>query len=304
MTDRESFSALLDRVRSWGRWGADDQRGAVNLITPDKVLRAVGLVQLGQTISLSRPLPTDPAPNNPLPVQQAMHRTDRPGGGAATDELAMAYHGQATTHLDALCHVWVDGKMWNGKDPDAEIGPDGAAWGGVQHWADGIVTRGVLLDVARHRPHGYVEQDEPVTAEELAAIAARDGVVTEPGDALVIHCGRDAWEAGTGRHWGASTTSIADPRPGLDPTCLEYFSHADPSIVVWDMMDVLPGPYGPGNGTHAALPTQGIGLLDNALLGPLAAACAREGRTDFLVLVAPLVVHGGTGAPVNPLAVL
>ena len=112
-TKAEVESYLRDR-RNWGRWGADDQVGAVNLITAEKRLRAAALVRSGRTVSLSREFPKTPAPNNPTPAQHFMHTFDRGTGGAALDYYGISYHGQASTHLDSLCHVWNDG-MWNGR---------------------------------------------------------------------------------------------------------------------------------------------------------------------------------------------
>src|SRR5579871_2236971 len=108
-------SYLRDR-RNWGRWGADDQVGAVNLITPEKRVRAAGLVRSGRAVSLSRPFPKEPALNNPTPAQHFMKLLDRGQGGAAIDYYGISYHGQATTHLDSLCHVWNQDGMWNGRN--------------------------------------------------------------------------------------------------------------------------------------------------------------------------------------------
>jgi hypothetical protein len=98
--------AYLQEDRNWGRWGQNDQKGALNLVTPEKRLAATRLVRRGRAISLSREFPKTPAPNNPTPAQHYMKRFVRGGtGGAAIDYYGISYHGQASTHLDALCHV-------------------------------------------------------------------------------------------------------------------------------------------------------------------------------------------------------
>ena len=141
-TKEEVDSYLRDR-RNWGRWGNDDDKGAINLITPEKRVAAARLVQSGRAVSLSRFLAKDPAPNNPTPAQHWMRVNDRgPGAGSAVDFYGVAYHGTSTTHLDALCHVWNSDGMYNGRDPAKEIGFSGAKFGSVERWSDGIITRG------------------------------------------------------------------------------------------------------------------------------------------------------------------
>ena len=145
-TKAEVMSYLRDD-RNWGRWGDKGSAGAINLITPEKRIAAAKLVQNGRTVSLSRPLPVTPPAENPRPAQHYMTVMDRPPGGAAMDFYGVFYHGTATTHIDALCHVWDDGGMWDGKTPDEILGFSGATYGTVDEWSDGILTRGVLLDV-------------------------------------------------------------------------------------------------------------------------------------------------------------
>jgi kynurenine formamidase len=294
----EQFRERLKPLKSWQRWGDQDELGAINLITPEKLVAATRLVTLGLPISMGRPVPTAPGGNNAHPAEHFMRRVDAGGGeGGVVDYVGMQFHAPSSTHLDALCHIWDQDGMWNGRDPDREVGYDGVSWAGVEHWGNGILTRGVLLDVAAHRPKGYVDTGEPVTGDELREVA-RD-LDIQPGDALVVHSGREKFEEGTGRIW-----SDQWERPGLDDSCLEFFCEADCSMLVWDMMDERPITIGVAYSVHALVFTRGVALVDNALLGPLVAACNANGRTDFLVVVAPLKVVGGTGSPVNALAVL
>ena len=148
-TDKEVRALIHDR-RNWGRWGKDDQLGAINLITPAKRATAARLVRTGRSVSLSRPFPKEPKHGNPHPAQHWMKTVPRgEDAGFSADFYGIFYHGIASTHLDALCHTWDDHGMWNGRDPDKEITFDGATFGGVQHWRDGLITRGVLLDVPK-----------------------------------------------------------------------------------------------------------------------------------------------------------
>jgi kynurenine formamidase len=299
---RTDFDELAATRRNWGRWGSDDQRGALNLIDDDKRRAAASLVRSGRIVSLCRPFPKDVAANNPRP---ALHYLET-AGQDALDFYGISYHGVATTHIDALCHMWHETGMWNGRDPQAEFHTSGFTWGDIEQWGDGIVTRGVLLDVPRHRGVDCVEQDEPVHGWELEAICAERGVELAPGDALVVHCGRDAWSAKHGRPWGSGPNlgrpGPRDPRPGLHASCLEFIRDTDASLLVWDMLDLLPNGLDVVHSVHAAIYLFGVALVDNALLGPLAAACQEEGRDDFLFTLGPLRVKGGTGSPVNPLA--
>jgi kynurenine formamidase len=292
----EEVQTYLREKSNWGRWGADDQTGAMNLITPQKRAAAATLVRSGRTVSLSRPFPKTPAPNNPNPAQHWLRSTAGPRGGGAVDYYAISYHGYAATHIDALCHVWDDRGLWNGRPPE-EIRPAGTRWGGIENWSNGIVTRGVLLDVPKYRGQPFVTLDAPVHGAELEKIVAAQGVTLEPGDAVVVYSGREAYGK-SNPVWGA----IGQPQPGLHASCLPFVREHDASLIVWDMMDMTPSGYDMPWSMHAALFAFGVGLVDNALLEPLAAACAEENRYEFMLVLAPLVVVGGTGSPLNPIA--
>jgi kynurenine formamidase len=296
--DRQEVLGYLSERRNWGRWGKDDQQGALNLVTPEKRVAAARLVRSGRTVSLSREFPTTPGPGNPQPTQHWMRIVPRGRGGFAADFYGTFYHGWASTHLDALCHTWDEHGMWNGRDPAREITFDGSRFGGVEHWKDGILTRGILLDVPRHRGEQYVRQDRPVHGWELEEIAKAHGLTLEPGDAVCVYSGREAWQvAHPDQAYGP------EPRPGLHASCLPFLRDHDVAALAWDMMDLTPNGYELPWSVHGAIFAYGVALIDNALLEPLAEACAAERRYEFLLLVAPLRVIGGTGSPANPLAV-
>ena len=279
------YAAMYRDRRNWGRWGDDDQVGAINLITPEKRAAAAGLVRTGRTVSLSRVFE---------PPQHFMQKSSLgSGGGYVMDYLGFIYHGSTVTHVDALCHIWDDDGIWQGRDPDVEITTQGAHFGDITHWSGGIITKGVLIDVPRHRGEPHVSIDEPVRGEEMEAIARAQGASVEPGDALLVHSG-----------WGAYMASGDDGsrgRPGLHPSCAEFIRDHDVALLGWDLMDAraasdLPWP------VHGVLFNFGVALLDNALLEPVAAACAEEGRWEFMFQALPLRVARGTGSPVNPIA--
>ncbi len=298
---RDEVLGYLRQRRNWGRWGADDEVGAANLITAKKRVAAAALVRSGRSVSLSREFPKTPGPGNPVPAQHWMHTVPRGTGGFAADFYGIYYHGLVSTHLDALCHTWDEGGMWNGRDPAREITFDGARFGGVQHWSEGLITRGVLLDVPKHRREPCVTHERPVHGWELEEIARAEGVALEPGDAACVYSGREAWQAAhPDRPYGIP---VGSARPGLHASCLPFLRDHDAAVLVWDMLDLIPNGYDIPWSVHGAIFAYGVALVDNALLAPLAEACRAEGRYEFLLIVAPLRVVGGTGSPANPLAV-
>ena len=301
LPSQDEVDAWLTERNNWGRWGDDDERGAVNLIDAEKRLQALALARTGRVVSISRPYPKEPGPTNPHPAQHFIRRGDRPhDSGAVVDYYGFIYHGHNHTHLDALSHVWDARGAWQGRDPDDFVTGEGVTFGDVTAYETGIITRGVLLDVPRHRGEPHVTVDRPVHGWELEEIAEAQGVTIEPGDALVVYSGREAYQAA---YPTAFLGNREEPSPGLHTSCMGYIRDRDVAMLVWDLMDARPVDYELGWAVHPVLYAFGVALLDNALLEPLAGVCAEEGRYEFLLVVAPLRVPGGTGSPVNPLAV-
>jgi kynurenine formamidase len=282
-------SSKSGRYRSnWGRWGADDERGAVNLITPAKRAAAAALVRTGRTVSLARSF---------TPPQHYIRINRRGTGHSVVDYYGFEHHGVAVTHLDALCHMWDQDGMWNGRDPVKEIDTTGAGFADIMAFGDAVITRGVLLDVPGYRKVPHVTIERPIDAEELSAIADRQGVDIGAGDALFVYGGRESFVRTTGRY-GA----ITEPRPGLRSSCARFVRDRDVSLLGWDMHDAQPDPEGSPFPVHHVLYTYGVALLDNALLEPLARVCAEENRYEFMFMALPLKIPRGTGSPVNPIA--
>ena len=192
--------------------------------------------------------------------------------GAALDYYGFMFHGRAMTHLDALCHVWDADGMWNGRDPKTELDPSGATWADITAWSGGIITRRVLLDVPRHRGSPYVTVEAPVHGWELEAIAEAQGVAVGAGDAVLVYSGFEAYRDAQPDDFGR------EPFPGLHASCIAYVRDHDVALLSWDMLDSKPADYGLAWGVHGVIYSYGVALLDNALLAPLAAACAAEGR--------------------------
>ncbi len=306
MTDinysREDVQRMLHDRSNWGRWGDDDEMGTLNLITDDSRVRAASLVRSGRTVSLSRDFPTTPGPTNPKPAQHFTTTNPRGNGGSAGDYYGIEYHGLVSTHIDALTHVWDGEGMWQGRNPKEELTFRGTKWGGIQNWKHGILTRGVLLDVPAYRGAPYVRYDQPVHGAELDAIAKSQGVEVKPGDAVIVYSGRDEWDA-ENPLWGSESTEKGEPRrPGLHASCLEFLRDTDCSALAWDMQDYMPNDWGIPWTVHGAIFSYGLAIIDHCNLRPLSDACKEEDRYEFMFILSPLLVSGGTGSPANPLA--
>jgi kynurenine formamidase len=289
--------ALHGSLSNWGRWGPDDQLGALNLVTPEVTAAAAATVRSGQTVSCARPLNTEAAADNPAPVAHHMIGTATEGWGA--DYFALAPHGFATSHIDALCHIFYEGKLFNGYAADT-VTAHGATRLGIHHLQDGIVTRGVLLDIPSVRGVDALEPGEAIFPEDLEAAEERAGLRVRPGDALLVRTGRWVWRATHGP-W-----NVAAQAAGLDAACLAWLRERDVATLGSDAVsDVMPSRVeGVGMPIHEiAIVALGLHLMDNLDLDALAAVCADEGRWGFLFVVAPLVLRRGTASPVNPIAV-
>ncbi len=308
LVSADRMREIFESVRDWGRWGADDEAGALNLITPARRLAAVAAVRQGEAVSCSRELPVEPSAENPRPALHYMARAGddclAPGLGLQTtgDFVGVQFHGMATSHIDALCHVFVDEHMYNGF-PGTDVKSTGALHGSIMCARDGIVGRGVLLDIPRLHGVDYLEPGTAIGPDDLEAACRAQDVEVGEGDILLVVTGRDARRAESGP-WHPFAGGLA----GLHPECIPWIHDHGVSVLGSDgVSDVLPGPHPEGwpMPVHqCVLVAMGVHLLDNLRLDRLAAACARHGQSSFLFTVAPLVIEGGTGSPANPIAVL
>lgn len=301
--------ALFDTLKNWGRWGDDDERGTLNYLTPAHCRAAVALVADGVSLSLARDLAVTPSAEMPFPAHHHMltagdarHNTGMPGYEASRDYVGTDVHGLGLTHVDALCHMFVAGQMYNGI-PASEVRSDGALRNTVMSLAEGVVGRGVLLDVPRARGVPYLDGDDLVRRRDLEAAEAQAGVEVGRGDVLLVSTGRDSRRAARG-----GTLSPAEGIAGLHPDCLPWLHGREVAILGSDgISDAMPGlrvPNWPFPVHQIAITAIGLHLIDNMSLEGLAAACAERGRGSFLFAMAPLRIERGTGCPVNPLAVL
>jgi len=295
---REEFDRRFDELSNWSRWGSADERGTLNHLAPDHVVAAARLVRTGRHVSLARTLDPVASERNPRPFLHHMVQLADAGTGDARsnrDFFGLDFHGSATTHLDALAHMTYRGQLYNGQEAST-VTSRGAGFGAVSVLRDGIVTRGVLLDLPPARGVPWVEPPVGLTADDVADLADGSGVEIGAGDAVVIRSGEPARPRADGRHGTV----------GLRPDALAWLAERRIALLGSDEdSDARPSPVeGIPSPIHVlALVSLGMCLLDNLDLEALSRACREQGRSEFLLVVAPLVAAGGTGSPVNPIAI-
>jgi kynurenine formamidase len=298
------FDALYERLRARSAWGPTDRRGALNYLTPERLLAALGEVRQGRTTSLAAPLRTEVTADNPEPsVHQMTSATgdhaDLTGLTFATDRLALNVHGNADSHIDALCHVIYRAALYNGVAADT-LTESGAAELSIEVARDGIVGRGVLLDIPRLRGVRWLEPGEHVTADDLTKAEVAQDVRVGTGDLLFVRVGHRRRRAELGA-WDAATA-----RAGLHPTALELLAERHIAVLGSDgNNDTAPSAVdGVDFPVHVlAVNAMGLHLLDYLSFDDLVPQCEAASRWAFLAVIAPLRLVEGTGSPVNPIAI-
>ena len=301
-TDRNVTQATVEgwmtELSNWGRWGDDDQLGALNLITPEKRTQAAALVREGISVSLSHDYLTERAADATSPFEHEMTGVGR-GGAFVGDRYSIAYHGYAHSHMDSLCHMALDGKMYNGFTRAADVSEEGCAKLSILDVKQGIMTKGVLMDIARLKGVDYLEPGTQIYVEDLEAWERQAGVRVEPGDILLVRAGRWARRADVGP-WATGQQAA-----GLHASVGPWLRERDVAMIGSDYTnDVLPsGVDGVPQPIHQlALVAMGVRIFDNLDLEALAEEAARQNRWEFMLTAAPLAVVGGTGSPLNPIA--
>lgn len=291
MTQTE-FEALFEEV---SRWDGRPPR-------PD-CLGAVALVRLGVVVALGLPWDTAPGPDNTTP---ALHYFTQLGDADSaepavfTDFVGTDYHGKSQTHIDALCHLAYRERFFGGVPAHAAVTSRGATYGAVTDLLPGIIGRGVLLDVARGRAQNWLEPGQAIPGDELLSCAQRQNIVLRSGDVVLTRTGSRARRQVHGA-WDPDLRSA-----GLHPTAMRVVAGSACALGSDGDTDVRPSPVeGVVSPVHVlAINALGIPLLDNLDLETLGALCERHGRWEFLFVAAPLNIPGGTGSPVNPVAIL
>jgi len=301
---------MIASLSNWGRWGKDDELGTINLITPEKRKRAAALVRDGVPVSCARPIATN-AIDADTTFQPLRFMVDSGEGRdhdsperiltrrGASEFIGMVFHGYTITHVDTPAHYFWQGKIYNGRSCNLITSREGAQVESVDLLRDGVVSRGVLLDVAALKGR-WLGSGEGVMPEDLEAAEKAQNVRVEPGDILLIRTGYYARRLAEG-----PGHPLKDGSPAAHVACMPWFRERDIAMLGTDTHnDVSPATHpGLGNVVHiVALVSMGLWLIDNANLEDLAQACAARRRWEFMLTIAPLRLQGVTGSPVNPIA--
>jgi kynurenine formamidase len=288
------FDAMFREINNWRRWGAGDELGTMNLVTAQKVREAAALVRRGITVSLSHnPMPEEAADN---PAGSFKHTM---GPARRTDTYEFTYHGYGVSHMDSLCHFLWNDRLYNDIAPSSSTSK-GCGKLGIQNLKRGIVTRGILLDFARLKGVPYLEPGTPIYIEDIEAWEQRAKVKVAPGDAIFVRTGRWARRTALGP-WQVSASSA-----GFHASVLPWIKTRGVAIVGSDAAtDVMPSRVeGVAQPVHTMLLAGfGTNIFDNMDLEALAEAAATENRWEFMLTAGPIPVDGGTGSPLNPIAI-
>lgn len=314
-----AFERWKKELNNWGRWGKNDELGTLNLVTPAKRKQAAGLVKDGFSVSLSSDIPTQKSVDVPCPAEWAMTALN-------ADRIAFpCIHGPGLTHLDSLAHVFFNGVMWNGdRVADVVTRKTGPKKNSIMVMKNGIVTRGVLYDMAKLKGVPYLEPGTRIYVEDLEAWEKKSGVKAGPGDALLLGWGR--WV----RREKLGPWNITAQTAGLDNSVIPWLKKRDIAILGWETPGYAPQPaddlrepdlLSPGPGQERPRPANlnnpvvespvhdfalamlGIHILDRADFKALSEAAATRNRYEFMLVIAPLAIPHGTGSVVNPIAV-
>ena len=297
---KSEFDALLQRISNWGRWGSDDELGTLNLITPAKRAAAAALVRDGVTVSLALNLNKVKDEVNYKPFEHQITTTNMPGFQGAGDRYSIEYHGFAHSHMDGLPHMAHKGSFYNGV-PFSAVKPSGSERLGIHNAGiNGVFTRGVLVDMPRHLGLKFLEPGTAISVADIENWEAANKVKIASGDVLLIRTGRWAKVATDGQ-W-----NFMEKAAGSHASLAALLKERDVAALGSDgISDVMPsGVEGLFNPLHElVLVGLGMPLFDNLDLELLAEVAAQKQRATFLFVAAPLRVPGGTGSPLNPLAV-
>ena len=298
---KETVEQWMTELSNWGRWGETDELGATNLITAEKRLQAASLVRQGVSVSLAHDMMTQATVDNPTPFELEMTTSGAdatPDFPFSVDRFSTLYHGFGSTHLDAICHMFHNGKMFNGHAKE-EVAKDGARKYSIHKLMNGIMTRGVLMDIPRLKGVPYLESGTTIYPEDLEAWEEKAGLKVQSGDAVFINTGR--WKLREER----GPWNIAEDAAGLFASCARWLKERDVAILGSDAAgDVIPsGIEGAPLPIHRlVLVAMGMPIFDNCDLGAVSEEAARQNRWEFLLTAAPIRVVGGTGSPLNPIA--
>jgi kynurenine formamidase len=293
-TTKEELEGWMKELSNWGRWGKEDELGAPNLITAAKRMQALALAKTGETVSLSHDAILEKAVDAATPFEhQTTVMAER---GIAVERQQVSFHGSTFSHLDALCHIAHEGKLYNGfsfQQVVSEAG--GCAKLGITGLKNGIVTRGILLDIPRLKGVPYLEPGTHVYIEDVEAWEKKAGIKVAAGDAIFLRTGRWARRAKNGPF-----ANLA----GFDASFAPFLKRRDIALIGSDgVLDAGTVPGFPLAVHTVALVALGVNIFDNVDLEALSETAARLNRWEFLLIAAPIPVPSGTGSVINPIAI-
>jgi kynurenine formamidase len=287
---------MTNQLSNWGRWGTEDEQGALNLITADLIKQAAGLIRTGKVYSLTMPLEAEGPqwPSRHKTWKTTRYGNDPTDGGWADDIVSM--HSHSGTHIDALCHVWYHNQLYNGFDATEHISSDGGGTRNAIENVPAIVGRGILLDIAGWKGVDHLDVGEPISAADLDACAASQNVEIHAGDILLVQTG---WM----KLFKRDRERFNSGEPGLDMSTPIWLQQHDIVAVGADnhgveVMKTIPPDNIPFH--RVVIRDLGIYLLENLNLEQL----ATDRVYEFLFIVTPLPLTSGVGSPVNPLAIV
>ena len=323
----EEVISWFDKCSNWGRWGPEDEFGTMNFLTPQKRLEAIQVVKEGVTISCQRPIEFLPSVDydgtTAAPAKRFSYlyrRTSNPGyykgGFLGNDSIWIEMHSGGRTHLDSPAHYHWEGKLYNGfpmelHQPIPEVLrarggelPEESKLG-TDVLAEGVIGKGVLLDIPYLRQRDWLEVGEGVFPEDLEEAEKTEGVRVEEGDIVVVRTGRTIHRVGFGP--GTAGQAGLHHWAGLHAACIPWLYERRVAVLASDTAsDVSPSGY-----PNLVLPVHMVGLaamglwlLEGCDLEGLTAACRQRSRWEFLFTFAPWKATGFSGMPVNPIAVL
>lgn len=295
----QQLEVMFDEISNWGRWGKEDELGTLNLITPEIIAKAAALVEHGVSVSLAGNLDKEESDYNPRPFEHSSRVHDSGNHVGLFDKYTLEYHGAAHAHIDSLNHIAYRGKSYNGFPVD-EIHPQGPGKLGIHTMANGIISRGVLVDIPWLKGVDFLNRGEAITVADLEAWEVKAGITIGTGDVLLVRTGRWVLDQKHG------ALNLAKGGAGLHVSVVKWLKQRDVAALGSDAgNDVIPsGVEGEMIPVHL-LTIAGLGmpLFDNLHLDALASEVLKNEKREFLFVAAPMRVEGGTGAPINPLAV-
>ena len=304
LTSKADFLRAMEELSNWGRWGADDELGASNLITPEKRRAAAALVTEGISVSLAHDVIQVEAIDASSILERVAYGIT-PERGFDRYAYTGSYHGIIHSHLDSIaCHIMWEGKGYNGYRMEDIEAAGACPQGSINALKDGVVTRGVLFDATllpgKATPEGWLEPGTPIRRADLEALEEIQGVRVSEGDVILLYTGRWKRRAARGP-WLA-----ADGVAGYHADVAYFLKERGVSFIGHDMSnDLQPHEFSDEVGLplhYLSLVSLGVGIFDNLDFERVAEVAKRLNRYEFLFVASPLRIEGGMGSPLNPIA--